>query len=118
MWLFYGCRHQSKDYILGDELEQFHKDGVLTQLRPAFSRDQKEKIYVQNRMSEVSAELYEDLIQKQGFFYLCGQAGALERDVEGAIKKAVKEGAECSEEEAQLVVDRMHETGRYNLELY
>jgi len=118
MWLFYGCRHQSKDYILGDELEQFHKDGVLSELRPAFSRDQKEKIYVQNRMSEVSAQMYTDLIQKEGYFYLCGQAGALERDVEAAIRKAVKEGAQCSEEQAQEVVDKMHEDGRYNLELY
>eukprot|EP00397_Hematodinium_sp_SG-2012_P000320 GEMP01000320.1.p1 GENE.GEMP01000320.1~~GEMP01000320.1.p1 ORF type:complete len:1805 (+),score=426.97 GEMP01000320.1:80-5494(+) len=118
MWLFYGCRHQAKDYIFGDELEQWHKDGVLTELRPAFSRDQKEKIYVQTRMSQVSQELYEDLLTKQGYFYLCGQAGALERDVESAIKKAIKAGSNCTEEEAQLVVEDMHNTGRYNLELY
>jgi len=118
MWLFYGCRHKAKDYILGDELEQFHKDGVLTELRPAFSRDQKEKIYVQNRMSEVSEQMYTDLIKKEGYFYLCGQAGALERDVESAIRKAVMDGSKCDEKEAQEVIDKMHEDGRYNLELY
>jgi sulfite reductase alpha subunit-like flavoprotein len=58
------------------------------------------------------------LIKKEGYFYLCGQAGALERDVEAAIRKAVKEGAQCNEEQAQEVVDKMHEDGRYNLELY
>jgi sulfite reductase alpha subunit-like flavoprotein len=118
MWLFYGCRHEKKDYIFGEELKQYHADGVLTELRPAFSRDQKEKIYVQNRMEEAADQLHGDLVAKNGYFYLCGQAGQLEIDVENAIKKAVKHSTSMSDEEAQKFVDDMHENGRYNLELY
>jgi len=90
----------------------------LTEIRPAFSRDQKEKIYVQHRMSEASEPLYEDLVKKNGYFYLCGQAGQLEIDVENAIKKAVQAGGEFGEEAAAEYVETMHDEGRYNLELY
>jgi homodimeric pyruvate:ferredoxin (flavodoxin) oxidoreductase len=117
-WLFYGCRHEKKDFCFQDELYDFQKEGVLTELRPAFSRDQKEKIYVQHKMSEVPNELYEDLVQKGGYFYLCGQAGALEIDVENAIKKAVSATGEYTTDDASQYVEDMHHEGRYNLELY
>lgn len=118
MWLFYGCRFKAKDYILGNELEAYHKEGVLTELRPAFSRDQKEKIYVQHRMLEVKDRLYEDLIAKNGFFYLCGQAGQLERDVRAALTESFRAGSKCSEEEAKQKFQEFDEAGRYCTELY
>merc|ERR1719502_1023824 len=86
MWLFYGCRYKAKDYCYGDELEKYHEDGVLTELRVAFSRDQKEKVYVQHKMNEAAEQLYNEFDQKEGYFYLCGQAGAVETDIENAIK--------------------------------
>ncbi|KAF4702784.1 hypothetical protein FOZ62_002050, partial [Perkinsus olseni] len=64
MWLFYGCRYRAKDYILGHELEKWAEEGVITHLKPAFSRDQKEKVYVQHKMLESKDDLYEDLINK------------------------------------------------------
>jgi sulfite reductase alpha subunit-like flavoprotein len=122
MWLFYGCRSEKPEfsgkYGFADELKSYVDKGVLTNLVPAFSRDQKEKIYVQTRMSQVPNELYEDLVQKNGYFYLCGQAGALEIDVENAIKKAVCATGEYSQEQAVEYVEQMHHEGRYNLELY
>ena len=118
MWLFYGCRNKANDFCFADELYKFEKDNILTELRPAFSRDQKEKIYVQTRMSEVPNELYEDLVEKNGYFYLCGQAGQLEIDVENAIKKAVMATGKYSKEKADEYVEEMHHGGRYNLELY
>jgi sulfite reductase alpha subunit-like flavoprotein len=118
MWLFYGCRYRAKDYIFGDELEAYHKEGVLTELRPAFSRDQKEKIYVQHRMLEAKDRLYEDLIKKNGFFYLCGQAGQLERDVRSALTEAFKHGEKCSPAEADEKFVEFDESGRYCTELY
>jgi len=118
MWLFYGCRHKSKDYIFGDELEQYYKDGVLTELRPAFSRDQEEKIYVQHRMAEVKERLYDDLIKKNGYFYMCGQAGQLERDVRAALLDAFKVGGKMSDEEAKKKFKEFDNEGRYCLELY
>ena len=118
MWLFYGCRYKAKDFIMGDELEAYHKEGVLTELRPAFSRDQKEKIYVQHRMLEVKDRLYEDLITKNGFFYMCGQAGQLERDVRAALTESFRSGFNCSEEQAKEKFQEFDEAGRYCLELY
>ncbi len=118
MWLFYGCRYKAKDYIFGDELEAYHKEGVLTELRPAFSRDQKEKIYVQHRMLEAKDKLYEDLIKKDGFFYLCGQAGQLERDVRAALTEAFQNGERCTPEQAAKKFVEFDESGRYCTELY
>ena len=118
MWLFYGCRYKAKDYIFGDELEAYHKEGVLTELRPAFSRDQKEKIYVQHRMIEAKDRLYEDLITKNGYFYLCGQAGQLERDVRAALVEAFRHGEKSSEEAALKKFEEFDESGRYCTELY
>jgi len=118
MWLFYGCRYRAKDYCYGEELEEFHADGVLTELRVAFSRDQKEKIYVQTKMNQAALELYNEFDQKEGYFYLCGQAGAVETDIENAIKSSLMKGGDMSEQQAADFVERMHEDGKYNLELY
>ena len=118
MWLFYGCRHKAKDYIFGDELEKYKNEGVITHLLPAFSRDQKQKIYVQHRMLENKDKLYIDLIEKEGFFYLCGQAGQLEVDVRAALVKAIEAGASCSNEEATKKFAEFDDAGRHCLELY
>ena len=118
MWLFYGCRYKAKDYIFGDELEAYHKEGVLTHLRPAFSRDQKEKIYVQHRMLEAKEELYKDLIEKNGYFYLCGQAGQLERDVRSALTESFRNGGKLSQVEAEAKFTEFDGEGRYCTELY
>ena len=118
MWLFYGCRYKAKDYIFGDELEAYNKEGVLTELRPAFSRDQKEKIYVQHRMLEVKERLYEDLIQKNGYFYLCGQAGQLERDVRAALTESFRTGGNMTQIEAEQKFTEFDDNGRYCTELY
>jgi homodimeric pyruvate:ferredoxin (flavodoxin) oxidoreductase len=118
MWLFYGCRYRAKDYCYGEELEAFVDEGVLTELRVAFSRDQKEKIYVQHKMQEAAKDLYSEFDTKNGYFYLCGQAGAVETDIENAIKQSLMSGGDFTQEQADEYVEKMHEDGRYNLELY
>jgi sulfite reductase (NADPH) flavoprotein alpha-component len=72
-WLFFGDQHQEHDYIYQDELNEWQQSGLLTHLDLAFSRDQEEKIYVQNRMLEKGAELYAWL-QEGAYFYVCGDA--------------------------------------------
>ncbi|KAF4721944.1 hypothetical protein FOZ62_000748, partial [Perkinsus olseni] len=118
MWLFYGCRYRARDYIFGDELEKFHEEGIITELHPAFSRDQKEKIYVQNKISEQSQRVYEDLIQKGGYFYLCGQAGQVELDIKNAIYQAIAAGEGVSVDRAEGMFNELAEAGRYCPELY
>jgi sulfite reductase (NADPH) flavoprotein alpha-component len=118
MWLFYGCRYEAKEYAFGDEIEKFAKEGVITELRPAFSRDQKEKIYVQTRISEVQDRMYEDLVTKKGFFYLCGQAGETETAILDAIKASFVKGGKMTPEQAQKEWEKIHHEGRYCPELY
>ncbi|KAF4666657.1 hypothetical protein FOL47_003960 [Perkinsus chesapeaki] len=118
MWLFYGCRYRSKDYIFGDELEAFYKDGVITELHPAFSRDQKQKVYVQNKINEQSQRVYEDLINKGGYFYLCGQAGQVELDIKNAVYQSIADGEGVTVDKAKDIFNDLAEAGRYCPELY
>ncbi|EER04712.1 pyruvate:ferredoxin oxidoreductase/NADPH-cytochrome P450, putative [Perkinsus marinus ATCC 50983] len=118
MWLFYGCRHQNKDYIFGNELESFVEEGAITELHPAFSRDQKEKVYVQNKIDDNSSRVYEDLIKKGGYFYLCGQAGQVELDIKTAIYRAIAAGEGISIEKAKEMFEKLAEEGRYCPEVY
>jgi sulfite reductase alpha subunit-like flavoprotein len=118
MWLFYGCRYKAKDYIFGDELETYAKEGVITELHPAFSRDTKQKVYVQNKVKEHQARVYEDLIEKNGFFYLCGQAGQAELDIKESIYNSIASGAKISRDQAAKKFEELAEEGRYCPELY
>jgi sulfite reductase alpha subunit-like flavoprotein len=118
MWLFYGCRYKAKDYIFGDELEQFAAEGVITELHPAFSRDGNDKVYVQNKIMAHKDKVYQDLIEKNGFFYLCGQAGQAELDIKEAIYNSNAHGAAISRDQAAAKFEEMAEQGRYCPELY
>jgi sulfite reductase alpha subunit-like flavoprotein len=118
MWLFYGCRHKAKDFIFGDELEGFAKEGVITELHPAFSRDQAEKVYVQHKMVENKEALFQDFVERKGYFYLCGQAGQLEVDVRTALVTSIREGGRMTEDEARKKFEEIDAEGRYGLELY
>eukprot|EP00440_Ansanella_granifera_P049780 gb/GFBE01053950.1/.p1 GENE.gb/GFBE01053950.1/~~gb/GFBE01053950.1/.p1 ORF type:complete len:1885 (+),score=518.72 gb/GFBE01053950.1/:1-5655(+) len=118
MWLFFGCRNKSKDYILGDELEELSEKGVLTHLRPAFSRDGPNKVYIQDRIVEEAKGVYSALVEKKGYLYLCGQAGDREKDVLNAVAQAFVEGGGLSQEAAHKELDALIEEGRYCPELY
>lgn len=91
-WLFFGDQHAATDYLYQEEFENYKKQGLLTRLDTAFSRDQTEKIYVQNRMMEHSRELWAWL-QDGAYFYVCGDAKRMAKDVhETLIQIAEKEG--------------------------
>ena len=69
--LFFGCRHEAEDFIYEEELRDYHKQGVLDELSLAFSRDQPQKIYVQNKLTELGEKIWK-LLESQGYFYVCG----------------------------------------------
>jgi sulfite reductase (NADPH) flavoprotein alpha-component len=117
MWLFFGCRNKTQDYILGDELEALEKKGVLTHLRPAFSRDGPKKVYIQDKIKEEAKGVKNALVDKQGYLYLCGQAGDREKDVLDAVTKAF-EIAGMSAADAKEAMDALVADGRYCPELY
>ncbi len=83
-WLFFGDQHAADHFYYRDELEDMFRSGVLTRLDLAFSRDQRERIYVQHRMIEHGAELW-SWLSDGGHFYVCGDADRMARDVDDAL---------------------------------
>ena len=120
MALFFGARYQRTDYTYGDEFAEYHSGGkgVLTHLSTAFSRDQKHKIYVQDRISEVPEVIYEYLGRQKGFFYLCGPAGNVPPSLRKAVVNAFVKCGGHSSDEAEKIVTQMQIEGRYNVEAW
>lgn len=116
--LFYGCRHEDKDYAFKEELKELHRQGVVTTLSPAFSRDQAEKIYIQQRIREDAEVVYKNLVEDNGFFYICGQAGHAVSDIENAIKDAFVDGGNVTEDTANELIQQMKAENRFCVEVY
>ena len=118
MLLYFGARYEATEYLFGDEIEQYHKDGVLTHLKKAFSRDQEEKIYAQHRIAEDPHLLYDYMVRKNGYFYLCGPAGGMPAQMKQAVIDAFVEAGGHSQAEATKMVTDMQINGRYNVEVW
>jgi sulfite reductase (NADPH) flavoprotein alpha-component len=116
-WLFFGDQHAASDFLYEDQLKAMLADGVLTRLDTAFSRDQAEKIYVQDRMAEQSAELYAWL-ERGAYFYVCGDASRMAKSVEIALTDAVAKGAQLTPDKAAEYVVTMKKQRRYQMDVY
>ncbi|MDB5295544.1 MAG: NAD(P)H-dependent nitrite reductase flavoprotein subunit [Phycisphaerales bacterium] len=116
-WLFFGDQQKQYDFLYDAELEGYKKDGLLTRLDLAFSRDQKEKVYVQTRMLENAAELWKWL-QDGAHFYVCGDAKRMATDVDNALKKIVAEQGGMSPEAAKAWVADLTKNKRYQRDVY
>ena len=116
-WLFFGDQHYLTDFLYQTEWQEYLADGVLTKLDLAFSRDQKDKVYVQDRMRENSAELYAWL-EKGASFYVCGDASRMATDVDLALHEIIeKEGGKTSED-AAAYVKKLKTDKRYLRDVY
>ncbi|MFM0336669.1 molybdopterin-dependent oxidoreductase [Paraburkholderia fungorum] len=116
-WLFFGEQHADSDFYYRDELEALRESGVLTRLDVAFSRDQVEKIYVQDRMRQQGAQLWRWL-EDGAHFYVCGDASRMARDVDAALKEVVAQHGGMSEEKAGEYVSRLTQEKRYVRDVY
>lgn len=116
-WLFFGDQHQEHDFIYQDELLAWRDNGLLTRLDLAFSRDQEKKIYVQSRMLEQGAELYAWL-QEGAYFYVCGDASRMAKDVDNALYEVVRQFGGLSSERAADYVDQLKKEKRYLRDVY
>lgn len=116
-WLFFGDQHQEHDFIYQDELLAWRDSGLLTRLDLAFSRDQEKKIYVQSRMLEQGAELYAWL-QEGAYFYVCGDASRMAKDVDNALYEVVRQFGGLSTERAADYVDQLKKEKRYLRDVY
>lgn len=116
-WLFFGDQHQEHDFIYQEELLAWRDNGLLTRLDLAFSRDQEKKIYVQSRMLEQGAELYAWL-QEGAYFYVCGDASRMAKDVDNALYEVVRQYGGLSTERAADYVDQLKKEKRYLRDVY
>ncbi|MEO5916944.1 MAG: assimilatory sulfite reductase (NADPH) flavoprotein subunit [Luteolibacter sp.] len=116
-WLFFGDQHYTYDFLYQLEWQDFLKDGALTRLDVAFSRDQPEKVYVQDRMIERSKELYQWL-EEGAHFYVCGDANRMANDVHQALVSVVESQAGISREAAEAYVEDLKKTKRYQRDVY
>jgi sulfite reductase (NADPH) flavoprotein alpha-component len=115
-WLFFGDQRRAVDFLYEDELTLYHRDGLLTRLDAAFSRDQSERIYVQHRMREHSAELWAWL-QDGGHLYVCG-AAAMARDVDAALAAIIARQGRMGAGEAKAYLAALGRDRRYQRDVY
>jgi len=116
-WLFFGDQHERCDFLYRDELLAMKKDGHLTRLDTAFSRDQEKKVYVQDRMLAAAAELWKWL-EEGASFYVCGDAKRMAKDVDAALHRVVEIEGNRSPDEAQDYVKQLKSDRRYLRDVY
>ncbi|MFJ8358385.1 molybdopterin-dependent oxidoreductase [Streptomyces sp. NPDC093984] len=116
-WLFFGEQHRATDHYYEEELTKLREDGVLTRLDTAFSRDQRAKVYVQDRMREHGPELWHWL-RDGARFYVCGDASRMARDVDQALRDIAVLHGGLSEAEAAAYVKQLAAEKRYVRDVY
>lgn len=116
-WLFFGNPYEATDFYYDDELNSFLERGILNRLDLAWSRDQAEKVYVQNKMQKAQAELW-SWIDGGAHFYVCGDANRMAGDVDNALRVAIREEGGLSEEDTDAYVDQMKKDHRYQRDVY
>lgn len=116
-WLFFGEQRSRSDYFYQEEFEGWLASGVLTKLSTAFSRDQDYKIYVQHRLAENARELWEWL-EQGAYFYVCGDANRMAKDVDKALHDLIAKEGGKTEEEATAYVAELKKAKRYRRDVY
>lgn len=115
--LYFGCKNRNMDYLYRDELESFQKEGTLTELHLAFSREQTEKVYVQHLLADRAAETWKLVHDGKASIFVCG-AVKMGADVDHALQKIISEEGGMEREEAKAYLDRMAVSGRFVQELW
>jgi sulfite reductase (NADPH) flavoprotein alpha-component len=116
-WLFFGDQKRSSDFLYEEQLTAWVKNGFLTRLDLAFSRDQSNKIYVQHRMLENAAEMWAWL-EAGAHFYVCGDAARMAKDVDTALHQIVETAGGRNPEQARAYVTELKAEKRYARDVY
>jgi sulfite reductase (NADPH) flavoprotein alpha-component len=116
MFYYFGSRHQSQEYLYGEEIEAYILDRTITRAGLAFSRDQKKKVYIQHKMLEDAEVLAEMLRGDNGVFYLCGPTWPVPDIYEALVGALVKYKGESAESAGEYL-ELLKEEERYVLEV-
>ena len=116
-WVFFGDQHEATDFLYADEWKNYVANGDVQKLDLAWSRDQAEKVYVQDKMRESGAELWAWL-QSGAIFYVCGDAKRMAKDVDQALHDIVIEHGGLSTDEATAYVKELKKDKRYQRDVY
>ncbi|KUP29145.1 assimilatory sulfite reductase (NADPH) flavoprotein subunit [Bacillus halotolerans] len=116
-WMFFGDQHFVTDFLYQTEWQNWLKDGVLTKMDVAFSRDTEEKVYVQHRMLEQSAELFEWL-QEGAAVYICGDEKHMAHDVHNTLLDIIEKEGNMTREKAEVYLADMQQQKRYQRDVY
>ncbi|QLD32873.1 assimilatory sulfite reductase (NADPH) flavoprotein subunit [Mannheimia varigena] len=116
-WLIFGNQHFTKDFLYQAEWQQFKKDGYLHKYSFAWSRDQEEKIYVQDKIRE-NAEAIWSWLQDGAYVYVCGDATRMAKDVEQALLDVIEQQGKFSRDDAEEYLNELAEAKRYQRDIY
>lgn len=116
-WLFFGNPHFTEDFLYQVEWQRYVKEGVLTRIDLAWSRDQKEKIYVQDKLREQGAELWR-WINDGAHIYVCGDANRMAKDVGQALLEVIAEFGGMDTEAADEFLSELRVERRYQRDVY
>jgi sulfite reductase (NADPH) flavoprotein alpha-component len=117
-WLFFGAQREKCDFAYREDFESFLKEGILTRLDCAWSRDQARKIYVQHKMLENAAEIWKWIEQEGAHFFVCGDARRMAKDVDATLRQIVQEQGGKSLEQANEYVENLKREKRYKRDVY
>ncbi|XP_018597628.2 NADPH--cytochrome P450 reductase-like isoform X2 [Scleropages formosus] len=116
--LYYGCRHQKEDFLYQEELEEYERSGVLTQLHVAFSRDQEHKVYVQHLLKQNKENLWNLIDSQTAHIYICGDARNMARDVQNTFFEIVEEMGGMTHNQAVDYIKKLMTKGRYSQDVW
>lgn len=116
-WLFFGDRTFTQDFLYQVEWQKYLKSGVLSRLDVAFSRDLVEKVYVQHRILENAAQVWQ-WIQEGAYIYVCGDATRMAKDVHDALVIVAEQEGKMPRDDAEQFINDLRKAKRYQRDVY
>ncbi len=116
--LFFGCRNAESDYFFQGEWRSLVDNGVPLEVFAAFSRDQRQKVYVQDLVRQQSALVYDAIASRQGIIFICGSSGKMPQAVREALIEGFQEHGQLSRDDAEAYLIALEKSGRYRQETW